>query len=301
MSSSNIAKLLLLAAIWGTSFMLMRIAAPVFGPMLTTFGRASLATLSLLAFARVRGVPLQWRKNWLPYLVIGVFNTALPFALFAWSALHIPSSYMATMNSLAPVFTAMFGFLLMGERLSLLRSAAFVLGLVGVAVLVGIGPAPADFLVIAGVLAAMGAAVSYGFAATFTRMRAGGISPIAMATGSQFAAALCLLPLAAPSVPHALEAGTAPALLAVLVLGVVCTGIAYALFFQLIAAEGATKAITVTFLVPMTASLWAWLLLDEPVTLGTVAGIAIVLVATATALRARPAASVKPPQAKATV
>ena len=301
MSSSNIAKLLLLAAIWGTSFMLMRIAAPVFGPMLTTFGRASLATLSLLAFARVRGVPLQWRKNWLPYLVIGVFNTALPFALFAWSALHIPSSYMATMNSLAPVFTAMFGFLLMGERLSLVRSAAFVLGLVGVAVLVGIGPAPADFLVIAGVLAAMGAAVSYGFAATFTRMRAGGISPIAMATGSQFAAALCLLPLAAPSVPHALEAGTVPALLAVLVLGVVCTGIAYALFFQLIAAEGATKAITVTFLVPMTASLWAWLLLDEPVTLGTVAGIAIVLVATATALRAKPAANVKPPQAKATV
>jgi drug/metabolite transporter (DMT)-like permease len=103
-----------------------------------------------------------------------------------------------------------------------------------------------------------------------------------MATGSQFAAALCLLPLAAPSMPHALQAGTLPALLAVLVLGVVCTGIA-ALFFQLIAAEGATKAITVTFLVPMTASLWGWLLLDEPVTLGTVAGIAIVLMATATA------------------
>jgi drug/metabolite transporter (DMT)-like permease len=293
MSSSNIAKLLLLAAIWGTSFMLMRIAAPVFGPMLTTFGRASLATLSLLAFARMRGVPLQWRRNWLPYLVIGIFNTALPFALFAWSALHIPSAYMATMNSLAPIFTAMFGFLLLGERLSLVRTGAFVLGLVGVAVLVGIGPEPVEALVNAGVMAAMGAAVSYGFAATFTRMCAGGIPPIAMATGSQFAAALCLLPLAAPSMPHALQAGTLPALLSVLVLGVVCTGIAYALFFQLIAAEGATKAITVTFLVPMTASLWGWLLLDEPVTVGTVTGIAVVLIATATALRAKPAAAAK--------
>ena len=293
MSTSNLIKLLLLAAIWGTSFMLMRIAAPVFGPMLTTFGRASLATLALLAFARTRGVTLQWRRNWLPYLVIGLFNTALPFALFAWSALHIPSAYMATMNSLAPIFTALFGFLLLGEKLSPVRCLAFVLGLVGVAVLVGIGPAPADMLVIGGVLAAMGAAVSYGFAATFTRMRAGGISPIAIAAGSQFAAALCLLPLALPSLPHALVAGTLPALLAVLVLGVVCTGIAYALFFQLIAAEGATKAITVTFLVPMTASLWAWLLLDEPVTWGTVCGIAIVLLATATALRAKPAMSIK--------
>ena len=157
----------------------------------------------------------------------------------------------------------------------------------------GIGPAPVNALVIAGVLAAMSAAVSYGFAATFTRMRAGGIPPIAMATGSQFAAALCLLPLAAPSMPHALQAGTLPALLSVLVLGVVCTGIAYALFFQLIAAEGATKAITVTFLVPMTASLWGWLLLDEPVTVGTVTGIAVVLIATATALRAKPAAAAK--------
>ncbi|OWY28460.1 DMT family transporter [Herbaspirillum robiniae] len=290
MSPSNIARLLLLAAIWGTSFMLMRIAAPVFGPMLTTFGRASLATVALLAYAQSRGVPLQWRRNWKPYLVIGLANTALPFSLFAWSALYIPSSYMATMNSLAPVFTAVFGFLLLGERLTPVRLGAFVLGLFGVAVLVGVGPVPAEAAVIFGVLAAMGAAVSYGFAATYTRMRGGGVAPIAMAAGSQFAAALCLIPFAAPGVPHALASGTWQALLAVLVLGVVCTGIAYALFFQLISSEGATKAITVTFLVPMTASLWAWLLLDEPVTAGTVAGIAIVLTATAIALRAKPAA-----------
>lgn len=290
MSAQNIAKLLLLAAIWGTSFLLMRIAAPVFGPMLTTFGRAALAAVVLLGYAASRGVALDWRRNWKPYLVIGIGNTALPFSLFAWSALHIPSSYMATMNSLAPVFTAVFGFLLLGERLTAVRLGAFVLGLAGVAVLVGVGPVAADAMVIMGVLAAMGAAVSYGFAATYTRMRGTGIAPIAMAAGSQFAAALCLVPFAAPGMPHAFDAGNWSAACAVLVLGVVCTGVAYALFFQLISAEGATKAITVTFLVPMTASLWAWLLLDEPVTAGTVAGIAIVLTATAIALRAKPAA-----------
>ncbi|MFJ3045955.1 DMT family transporter [Herbaspirillum chlorophenolicum] len=299
MSSSNIARLFLLAAIWGTSFMLMRIAAPVLGPMLTTFGRASLATLALLAFARSRGVPLQWRRNWQPYLVIGIANTALPFSLFAWSALYIPSSYMATMNSLAPVFTALFGFLLLGERLTAVRMASFVLGLFGVGVLVGVGPMRVDAMVILAVLASMGAALSYGFAATFTRMRGGGISPIAIAAGSQFTASLCLLPLALPSLPHALQAGTPASLLAVLVLGVVCTGLAYALFFQLISTEGATRAITVTFLIPVFASLWAWLLLDEPVTTGTVAGIAIVLAATAAALRAKPSAPRVPGKASA--
>lgn len=292
MSSTNIAKLLLLAAIWGTSFMLMRICSPVFGPMFTTFCRASLATVTLLLFARSRGVSLNWRKNLLPYAVIGLANTVLPFSLFAWSALHIPSAYMATMNSLSPVFTALFGFILLGERLSTARMMAFVGGLAGVGVLVGIGPMQVDAWVIAGVVASMGAALSYGFAATFTRMRGGGISPIAMAAGSQFAASIFLLPFGVTGLPHALDVGTANIWIAAIVLGVVCTGIAYALFFQLISSEGATKAITVTFLIPVFASLWAWLLLDEPITGGTIAGIAIVLAATATALRAKSPAPV---------
>jgi drug/metabolite transporter (DMT)-like permease len=284
MSTSNLLRLLLLGTIWGTSFMLMRIAAPVFGPLLTSFGRAFLGTIALYLFARSRGIDFNWRRNARAYLVIGMFNTAIPFALFAWAALYIPSAYMATMNSLAPVFTGVFGFLLLGERLTATRIGAFVLGLAGVAVLVGVGPTTISLHVVLGVLAAIGAAVCYGYAATYTRMNASGIPALANATGSQLAAALALLPLALPSVPHALAAATASAIIAVAVLGVLCTGIAYALFFHLIAAEGASKAITVTFLVPATASIWAWLLLDEPITAGTVSGIAVVLCATAMAL-----------------
>lgn len=288
MSPSNIVRLLLLGAIWGTSFMLMRIAAPVFGPMLTTFGRAFLGAVALYLFARSRGIDFAWRSNAKTYLIIGLANTAIPFSLFAWSALYIPSSYMATMNSLAPIFTALFGFLLLAESLTMARIAAFLLGLVGVAVLVGIGPTTIDAHVIGGVLAGVAAAINYGFAATYTRMKAAKIPSLATAAGSQCAAALALLPFALPAVPHALEFGTLQASVAVLVLGVVCTGVAYALFFHLISTEGASKAVTVTFLVPATASVWAWLLLSEPITFGTVAGISIVLTATAMALGLTP-------------
>ncbi|TFV90224.1 DMT family transporter [Oxalobacteraceae bacterium OM1] len=284
MSTANLLRLLLLGAIWGTSFMLMRIAAPVFGPILTTFGRAMLAAAALYLYARSRNIDFAWRKNARVYLVIGLFNTAIPFALFAWSALYIPSAYMATMNSLAPIFTGLFGFLLLSDKLTPTRMASFVLGLCGVAVLVRVGPTAVTPQVVFGVLASMAAAVCYGYAATFTRMHASAIPSLATATGSQLFAAIALLPFAAPSMPHAVQAATPLSLIAVAVLGVVCTGLAYALFFHLIATEGASKAITVTFLVPATASVWAWLFLGEPVTLGTVAGIAVVLCATAMAL-----------------
>ncbi len=284
MSNSNLARLFLLGAIWGTSFLLMRIASPALGPLLTTFVRALLGGVALYLAARLRGVDFAWRRNAKAYLVIGLFNTAIPFSLFAWSALSIPSAYMATMNSLAPVFTALFGFLLLGERLTAMRLGAFVLGLAGVAVLVGVGPTAVTLRVALGVLAAIGAAVCYGYAATYTRMKAGGIPSLAAAAGSQLAASIALLPFALTDVPHALAAWTPTAALAATVLGLICTGVAYAIFFHLIAAEGASKAITVTFLVPATASVWAWLLLDEPITLGTVSGIAIVLLATAMAL-----------------
>ncbi|KIF83207.1 DMT family transporter [Noviherbaspirillum autotrophicum] len=284
MSNSNLARLFLLGAIWGTSFLLMRIAAPALGPLLTTFVRALLGGAALFAVACMRGVDFAWRRNAKAYLVIGLFNTAIPFSLFAWSALYIPSAYMATMNSLAPVFTALFGFLLLGERLTFMRLAAFVLGLAGVGVLVGVGPTAVTLHVALGVLAAIGAAVCYGYAATYTRMKAGGIPSLAAAAGSQLAASVALLPFALTDVPHAMAAWTPTAAVAVTVLGLVCTGVAYAIFFHLISAEGASKAITVTFLVPATASIWAWLLLDEPITAGTVAGISVVLCATAMAL-----------------
>jgi drug/metabolite transporter (DMT)-like permease len=284
MSPANIARLIALGAIWGSSFMLMRIAVPDLGPLPTAFGRIVLGGVALGLFARWRGIEFAWRRNARVYLVIGVTNTAVPFALFAWAALHIPSAYMATMNALAPVFTAMFGFLLMAERLSPMRIASFVLGFGGVAVLVNIGPTAVDAHVIGGILAGIGAAVCYGFAAIYTRMNASRIAPLAAASGSQIMASLALLPFTLPALPSALAHAQPASAAAVIILGLLCTGFAYALFFHLIAAEGPGKAVMVTFLVPAAAALWAWAILHEPVTAGTVIGLAIVLCATALAL-----------------
>jgi drug/metabolite transporter (DMT)-like permease len=284
MSGANIARLFLLGGIWGSSFMLMRIASPALGPLMTAFGRIFLGGIALYLFARSRGIDFGWRRNAIVYLVIGVVNTAVPFALFAWAALHIPSAYSATMNAMAPIFTGLFGFLLMSERLSAARIGSFVLGLFGVAVLVRIGPTTITANVIFGILAGMSAAICYGFAAVFTRMRAAKIPPLATATGSQFSASLALLPFALTDLPHSVAHGTLTAMFAVVFLGIVCTGLAYALFFHLIATEGPGKAVMVTFLIPAAASIWAWIFLGEQVTAGMVIGLAIVLCATAMAL-----------------
>lgn len=281
--------------------MLMRIASPALGPLMTAFGRILLGGIALYLFARSRGIDFGWRRNAFVYAVIGIFNTAVPFALFAWAALHIPSAYSATTNAMAPIFTGLFAFLLMSERLSVTRIGAFLLGLFGVAVLVRIGPTAITANVLFGILAGMSAALCYGFAVVFTRMRASTIPPLATATGSQLSASLALLPFALSDLPHSLTHGTLLSLLAMVFLGVVCTGLAYALFFHLIASEGPSKAVMVTFLIPAAASIWAWLFLDERITAGMVTGLAIVLCATALALglfdkvktRLRPAAATK--------
>jgi drug/metabolite transporter (DMT)-like permease len=138
--------------------------------------------------------------------------------------------------------------------------------------------------VIGGILAGIAAAVCYGFAAIYTRMKASRVAPLAVAAASQIMASLALLPVTLPSLPQALAHAQPSSVLAVVILGIVCTALAYALFFHLIAAEGPGKAVMVTFLVPAAASVWAWLILREPITAGTVIGLAIVLSATALAL-----------------
>ncbi|MBV8659327.1 MAG: DMT family transporter [Burkholderiales bacterium] len=286
MKPANYARLLLLGAIWGFSFIFLRVASPVFGPLLTSLGRVACGALVLAVMLHFKQTPLAWRHNLRTYTVIGLFNTAIPFSLFAWAALYVPSAYMATANAMAPLFTAMFGVLLIGETLTPARVIGLVLGLTGVAVLVGIGPAPGNAGTFAGIVAALLAAVCYGYAAVYTRRFAGSIPPLAIATGSSLCAAVALLPIALTAYalhPVALPADmskTWHALGAVLLLGAICTAVAYALFYRLIAEEGVSQTITVTFLIPGAAVIWAALFLSERVTLGTLAGLGLVLLAT---------------------
>lgn len=291
MRRASLIRLLLLGAIWGMSFIFLRMAAPFFAPVLTTGARIGSGAALLYVLLRLAGGELQWRRQWRFHLVVGVFNTALPFFLFAWAAVRTPSAYLATLNALAPLFAAAFSRLLTGERLSAQRLLGMATGLAGVAVLVGLGPVRPDPELLSGVAAGLGAATCYGFAAVHVRRYGGGIAPLAVASGSLIVATLALLPfvvwqlLSAPLPALARPAAELwqPAL-AVLLLGLVCTGLAYAIYFRLVSDEGAPRAVTVTFLVPLAATLWGVVLLHEHVTAATLFGIVLVLAGTALSL-----------------
>jgi drug/metabolite transporter (DMT)-like permease len=275
-------ELLLLAALWGGSFLFMRLAAPEFGPLALVFVRVAGASALLLPLLVFRGETAALRTHWRPILVVGVTNSALPFAGFALAALVLNAGLMAIFNATAPLWAAVIGTLWLKDRLSGLRWLGLGIGFAGVLGLAagqaslkpgehGISPA-------LGVAACVVATVLYGFAANYTKARLKGVPPIAVAAGSQLGAAALL---ALPALWHwpAARPG-AGAWGAAIVLALACTGLAYVLFFRLIANTGASNAITVTLLVPGFALLWGALVLGEPLTAGTLAGCAVILLGT---------------------
>ncbi len=275
-------ELLLLAALWGGSFLFMRLAAPEFGPLALVFLRVAGASALLLPLLVFRGEAAALRKHWRPILVVGITNSALPFAGFALAALVLNAGLMAIFNATAPLWAAVIGTLWLKDRLSGLRWLGLGIGFAGVLGLAagqaslkpgdhGISPA-------LGVAACVVATVLYGFAANYTKARLQGVPPIAVAAGSQVGAAALL---ALPAMWH-WPAGNpgAGAWGAAIVLALACTGLAYVLFFRLIANTGASNTITVTLLVPGFALLWGALVLGEPLTAGTLAGCAVILLGT---------------------
>lgn len=271
----------LLAALWGSSFLFMRVAAPEFGPVPLIEIRVAVAALFLLAVLAWRGGLSGILDNAIPLTLLGAMNSALPFSLFAYALLSVTAGFAAVLNASAPLFGALVAYLWLREKLTLARSLGLGVGFAGVLVLVwdkvsfkGDGSGWA-------VVAALAASLAYGFAVNYTRKKFTGINPLVTATGSQVAAAVLLLPLAAFYWP-----ATMPSLsswLSVIVLGIACTGIAYRLYFRLIAHVGPTRAIAVTYLIPVFGMVWGLLFLDETVTTNMIAGCSVILLGTALA------------------
>jgi drug/metabolite transporter (DMT)-like permease len=277
-NSASLARLLLLAAIWGGSFLFMRIAAPVLGPTLLIAARVSTAALFLLGIALLRRRSLQVALHWKHYLVLGLCNSALPFLLFAYAAQTLTASLLSILNATAPIFGAVTTAVWNRSRLSWRTIAGLILGVTGVAVLVGFDRAmlaPGAGVAIA---AGLTASLCYGIVSTYARAAPQG-DAFNNAHGSMWAATLLVVP-AAPFFP-ALAPATPGVLVAALALGVVCSGVAYLLYFRLIADLGPAPALTVTFLIPVFGVLWGALFLGEHVGLSTVAGSLIVIVGTA--------------------
>ncbi len=273
-------ELVLLGAIWGASFMFQRIAANDFGVAPLVELRLGLGALVLLPFLwRARG---QFPARLWPRLaLIGTINAAVPFMLFAWAAQRAPAGIGAITNAMAVLFTALVAFLFYGEKIGMQRAIALFAGFAGVVVLASGKAAGASI----GWAAAAGtlAAFLYGIGANLVKRQLAGLPPAAVAAATLGSGALLCLPWAIATWPQQ----PVPALswFSALMLGVLCTGIAYAIFYRLIQRIGAGRAVTVTYLVPLFGVAWAWALLDEPLT--WTMGIACALILGSVALSQR--------------
>lgn len=281
MTRRDLADLVLLAALWGASFLFSRIAAPAFGALALAEVRIAVAALLLLPLAALRGGLAELRLRPVQFALLGAFNTAIPFALFAWAILSMTAGLAAILNATAPLFAALVARVWLRDRLTRWQWLGLAIGFAGVLWLTGTRAGIDLEASRWAVLAALGATLSYGLSASVAKRYFGGVRPLAVAAGSQTAAALLLLPFALFAWPAQSPAASDWA--AALALGVLCTGLAYILYFRLIARVGPATAMTVTYLIPAFAMLWGVLFLDERVTPAMLAGCAVILAGTALA------------------
>ncbi|MGB5650755.1 MAG: DMT family transporter, partial [Sedimenticolaceae bacterium] len=257
--------LILLAALWGGSFLFMRIAAPVLGPVWLIALRVLIAGLVMLPLVIQRRQLGSLRENWRLLLWVGAMSAALPFTLLAYASLDLTAGMTSILNATVPIFAALIGYTVYGEALDARRVTGVLLGFVGVVALVGL-PQGAGASPLLPVVAGLTAAVFYVFAANFAKRRLSHIPAVVFVTGSQLGAAVVLLPLL-PLFPPT-QAPGAMVVAAVLALAVLSTSLAFLIYFQLIREVGPTRTLTVTYLIPVFAIAWGALLLDEVLTLG---------------------------------
>ena len=290
MKARDLTDLLLLAALWGASFLFMRVGAPAFGPAPMAAVRVGAAALVLLPLLAWRGELPALRRHWRPIGLVGLTNSALPFALYGLASLSITGGLASVFNAATPLFTGLLAWLWLRDPPTRSRAIGLGIGLAGVLGLawMNVGPgagvkAGADRL---GLTLAVGACLLatlfYGFSANFTKRHLAGVPSMALATGSQVSAALALAVPAWWWWPTTWPGAGAWA--AVLSMGLLSSALAYVLYFRLIKNVGATGAASVTFLVPVFAIVWGALLLDEAVTPAMVAGGAVILFGTSLAI-----------------
>jgi drug/metabolite transporter (DMT)-like permease len=270
----------LLGAVWGGSFLFMRVAAPDFGAFPLVEARLALGALVLMPFlwrARAQFTPVLWLR----IAGIAAVNSVLPFCLFAWGAERAPAGIGAITNAMTVMFTALVAFLLYGERIGARRLIGLAAGFVGVAILASGRSAGAS--IGAAALAGTLAALLYGFGINFVRHYLTGYPAAAVAAANLASGAVLLAPLALYTWPHHPIAATS--WLSAVLLGVLCTGVAFVFYYRLIARIGAPRTSTVTYLIPLFGVIWAWLLLGEPLTMSMALAGALILAGVALSQR----------------
>lgn len=270
MKTSDFIRMLALSAIWGASFLFMRIAAPVLGTLPTAFFRTLLGAVSLVVMLLVLRTVWRWDAQTRGAMAVGVINSAIPFSMYAYAAKHLPAGYSAILNATTPLMGAAVGALFFSEAFTVRKFAGVMLGMFGVAVLTQAGPVPVTHAVLMGAGACLIATFCYGLAGFFAKRWTSGLDAKQVALFSQVGASIALAPLFAFNLPAQL--GGTHVWLAMAALGIVCTGFAYILYFRLIADIGPVKSLTVTFLIPLFGVLWGALFLSETLSWAHAAG-----------------------------
>jgi drug/metabolite transporter (DMT)-like permease len=268
MPAASVLDFMLVAALWGASFLFTRIAVVELGVFATSFGRVAVAAAFLLPLLLLRGLGPVFRQHWKAVCLVGVVNSGIPFLLFSFALLSITTGLSAILNAAGPMFGALVAWAWLKDRPTGSRVLGLLIGFAGVAMLAwdkasfkpdasGIAPAWA-------VLACLLATVCYAIGASAAKRYLAGVSPLVIATGSQVGATLALALPALAFWPAAAPSGQA--WMAVIAVGVLCTAIAYILYFRLIEQIGPARALAVTFVLPVFALVYGWLFLDEQVT-----------------------------------
>lgn len=281
MALADIFRLLILAALWGASFLFMKVGAPEFGPIAFMALRTSVACAVLLPMLWLKGKPNTLLTQWRPMLTVALFNTAIPFVLFAYATLSLSAGMTSILNATTPMFGALIAFLWLKDTLSFQAMLGLIIGFIGVFLLVWSRNVSFTIDGLLPVMAVLLATFCYGLSANYTKRYFTGVDSWTMAAGSQTAATVCLIPFALMYLPN--EMPSSNAWLAGLTLGVACTGFAYVIFFRLIANVGPTQAVSVTYLIPVFGVMWGMLFLDEQVTLKMLMAGLVILVGVALA------------------
>lgn len=275
MSPKQLTALFALAAIWGASYIFIRIAVEPIGPVMLMFIRVALSGLILLGYARLRRQKLSIRGHWRQFIVLGFLGSALPFTLIAWAELTVTGSMAAILMSTTPLFTTFVAAIGLGEPLTPYKLIGATLGIVGVSITVGGSPLALNAEVIMATLALLVATLSYATGGVFAKRCFQGLDNLSMSTGQLLFAALILAPASAVDLP--LHEVSTLVLMATLALVVLCTAFAYQLYYYLVISAGPLQALTVTLLIPVFGLIWGALLLGETISAGMIIGLAIVL------------------------
>jgi drug/metabolite transporter (DMT)-like permease len=275
MGGRDLGALILLSALWGASFIFIRVAVPALGPFVLVELRVGVAAVALALCAAFLGRLPKLRVRWRQFALLGMVNVAIPFSLISAAEINLTASLAAILNSTTVMFTAVVAAVWMGDALTPRKVVGVVLGIVGVTVLVGWDPIIMNWVVLLSVGAMLVASLAYALGSVYAKRTFAGSPPLAIAIGQLTAAATLMLPLAALSVPD--ERPSTIVVLSVLGLALPSTALAYMLYFRLIENVGPTSTSTVTLLVPLFGLLFGVVLLDEPVGLGTLVGLVLIL------------------------